>query len=87
MGRRSVRSRKSSALRPRRLHKWVRQAETDQGVRSGLTSDERSELRECAGRYGSCGGANEILKKASPYFTQAESTPYAQMTPFIDEHR
>ena len=48
------------------LRKWVRQAERDQGVREGTTTEERErenrELRQ----------ANEILRKASAYFAQAE---------------
>src|SRR5271167_4173532 len=43
------------------FHNWVRQAERDQGVRGGATTENR-ELRQ----------ANEILRKASAYFAQAE---------------
>jgi transposase-like protein len=52
------------------LRKWVRQAERDQGVRGGLTTDERQRLQEREIRE--LRRANEILRKASAYFAQAE---------------
>jgi transposase-like protein len=46
------------------LRSWVRQAERDQGLRDGMTTQEREvrDLRQ----------ANEILRKASAYFAMAE---------------
>jgi len=54
------------------LRKWVRQAERDQGGRSGLTSDERARLQAQEREIRELRRANEILRKASAYFAQAE---------------
>jgi transposase len=54
------------------LRKWVRQAERDQGLRPGLTSDERSRLKELERENRELRRANEILRKASAFFAQAE---------------
>ncbi len=50
------------------LRNWVRQAETDAGVRGGLTSDERERLRELERENRELRRANEILKTASAFF-------------------
>ena len=54
------------------LRKWVRQAERDQGRRPGLTTEERQRLKELERENFELRRANEILKKASAYFAQAE---------------
>ena len=54
------------------LRKWVRQAERDQGTRPGTTTDERQRLRELERENLELRQANEILRKASAYFAQAE---------------
>lgn len=50
------------------LRKWVRQAERDQGIRPGLTSDERDRMRALERENRELRQANEILRKASAYF-------------------
>ena len=55
-----------------RLRRWVRQAERDAGQRPGLTSDERQRLKELARENRELKRTNEILRKASAYFAQAE---------------
>jgi transposase len=54
------------------LRHWVRQAERDQGRRPGLTTDERQRLKQLEQENFELRRANEILKKASAYFAQAE---------------
>jgi transposase len=54
------------------LRRWVRQAERDAGQRPGLTTDERAELARLQREVVELKRANEILKKASAYYAQAE---------------
>jgi transposase-like protein len=54
------------------LRHWVRQAERDAGQRAGLTTDERARLKQLERENFELRRANEILKKASAYFAQAE---------------
>jgi transposase len=54
------------------LRSWVRQAERDAGRRPGLTTDERARLKQLERENFELRRANEILKKASAYFAQAE---------------
>jgi transposase len=54
------------------LRKWVRQAERDSGERGGLTTQERTRLKELERENRELRRANEILRKASAYFAQAE---------------
>jgi transposase len=54
------------------LRKWVRQAERDQGIRPGLTSDERDRMKALERENRELRQANEILRKASAYFAAAE---------------
>jgi transposase len=57
---------------PETLRKWVRQAECNQGVRTGLMSSERERLRDLARENRELRRANAILRKASAYSAQAE---------------
>jgi transposase len=54
------------------LRRWVRQAERDLGKRPGLTTDERQRLKDLERENVELKRANEILRKASAYFAQAE---------------
>lgn len=54
------------------LRQWVRRAERDTGQRPGLTTDERERLKTLEREVRELRRANEILRKASAYFAQAE---------------
>ena len=54
------------------LRSWVRRAETDQGRRRGLTTDDRERLKALERENKELCRANEILRKASAFFAQAE---------------
>ena len=54
------------------LRRWVRQAERDSGARPGMTSDDRERVRALEREVRELRQANEILRKASAYFAQAE---------------
>ena len=54
------------------LRRWVRQAERDEGVRPGPTSADQARIRELERENRALRQANEILRKASAYFAQAE---------------
>ena len=54
------------------LRKWVQQAEVDGGRRAGVSTDERSRMKELERENRDLKRANEILRKASAYFAQAE---------------
>jgi transposase len=49
------------------LRKWVRRAETDKGLRAGLTSDERERLKALERENRELRRANEILKSAAAF--------------------
>jgi transposase len=54
------------------LCRWVRQSEIDQGKRGGISSSERERLKELEREVKELKRANEIFRKASAYFAQAE---------------
>jgi len=54
------------------LRRWVRQAERDQGLRAGPTTEERERIKALKREVKELRQANEILRKASAYFAQAE---------------
>ena len=59
-------------IRTESLRRWVRQAERDTGQRPGLTTDERQRLKQLERENFELKRANEILRKASAFFAQAE---------------
>lgn len=54
------------------LRNWVRQSERDHGKRSGVTTSERERIKELEREVVELRRTNEILRKASAFFAQAE---------------
>ena len=57
---------------PPTLHEWVKRAEVDSGRRAGVPSDVADKLKALERENRELRQANEILRKASAYFAQAE---------------
>jgi transposase len=54
------------------LRSWLRQAERAGGQRAGVTTEERERMKALERENRELRQANEILRKASAYFAQAE---------------
>jgi transposase len=52
------------------LRSWVRREQIDAGKRSGLTTDEREQLKQLQRENKELRRANEILKSASAFFAR-----------------
>lgn len=57
---------------PETLRSWLRRTEHNQGGRSGMTNTERDCLKELERENRELKRANEIQRKASAFFAQAE---------------
>ena len=57
---------------PQTLNEWVKKAEVDNGKRSGVPTDMVDRLKALERENRELRQANEILRKASAYFAQAE---------------
>jgi transposase-like protein len=57
---------------PQTLHEWVRKAEIDSGKRTGVPTEMTEKLKALERENRELRQANEILRKASAYFAQAE---------------
>jgi transposase-like protein len=63
-------------MTPETLRTWVRRAQIDEGVRPGLTTDERQQLKDLEKEVKELRRANEILKDASIFFaTELDGRP------------
>ena len=52
------------------LHRWLKLADVDDGVRPGVTGSESAELRELKKRNKTLEQENEILRRAAAYFAR-----------------
>ena len=57
---------------PQTLHEWVKKVEVDKGKRAGVPRDVAEKLKALERENRELRQANEILRKASAYFAQAE---------------
>lgn len=57
------------------LTNWLRQADRDDGIRSGPTSEELADLREAKKRIRLLEQENEVLRRAAAYLSQANLGP------------
>ena len=59
-------------VHPEALRSWVKRSEIDGGLRAGTTSADAQRVWELEKENRELRRANEILRKASAYFAQAE---------------
>jgi transposase len=52
------------------LHRWLKLADIDDGVRPGVTSTESAELRDLRRRNKTLEQENEILRRAAAFFAR-----------------
>ena len=57
---------------PQTLNSWIQRKEVDSGVRAGVPSDTADKMKALEREVRELRQANEILRKASAYFAQAE---------------
>ena len=57
---------------PETLRSWIRQTQRDEGELPGSTTDEKARIKELERENRELKRANEILRKASAFFAQAE---------------
>ena len=71
-GRWSHRSRRRFGCTAQTLHEWVKKADRDSGRTPGIPADVAEKLKALERENRELRQANEILRKASAYFAQAE---------------
>lgn len=72
IGARSKRVAEQLGIGVESLRSWVKQAEIDDGVKPGLSTEDAERMKRLEQENRELKRANEILRKASAYFAQAE---------------
>ena len=62
-------------MSPETLRSWIRRTEIDDGLRPGLTTEERERLKSLEKENRELRRANEILKSASAFFAAELDRP------------
>ncbi|AXE38161.1 Insertion element IS6110 uncharacterized 12.0 kDa protein [Acidipropionibacterium virtanenii] len=62
-------------VHPEALRTWVKQAETDEGLRPGRTTDDAARIMELEREVRELRRANTILKQASAFFAAELDRP------------
>ena len=57
---------------PQTLNEWFKKVEVDTGQRGGITTEMAEKMKALERENGELKQANEVLRKASAYFAQAE---------------
>jgi transposase len=55
------------------LHRWVKEADVEEGIQDGVTAAERTELRELRKRNKALEQEHYILRRAAAYLSQGSS--------------
>lgn len=58
-------------VHPMTLHKWLRQADIDEGATPGRSTGESGELQDARRRIRLLEQENEVLRRAAAYLSQA----------------
>src|ERR1700712_1377439 len=69
------------------LRTWVKQADIDEGVEPGVTTAETRQIRELEQASRELRRANDLLKRASAFFTGALDPRNPLIVAFVDEMR
>ena len=73
---------------PEAVRTWVRTAQVDAGPRPGTTTADAQRIKDLEREVRELRRANEILRKASAYFAQAEpGPPVADLVGFIEDNK
>ncbi len=75
-------------VHPEAVRTWVRTAQVDAGQRPGTTTADAQRIKDLEREVRELRRANEILRKASAYFAQAEpGPPVADLVGFIEDNK
>ena len=86
-GRRSSRLLEKLKVNHESLRIWVRKAETDAGTRPGLTTDERTKMKELERENRRAAPGQRDLEGGLGFLRRGARPATAQIVAFIDDHR